>query len=127
MFALAAPASAKEKRAPGSVQDPPGAVRVDQPAGVGFSERGTQHDSTHPMYGPTYGDIQAEGQTPVEKPIVIGAEPAWISGANESKRDLVPGRDVRTSFDEPNATVSTGTGITDTAHGTDLGYGTGTE
>lgn len=125
--AAAAPASANANdRA--AVQDPPGRVGVEQPAGVGFDDRGSKRDTTHPMYGSTYADLDAPGRTPDPAAhIPSPTEPA----ATRDEPTVTPpqqGGDVRTSFQGQTASGSnTSHGITDTALGTDLGYGTGTE
>jgi len=114
---------------PADVQDPPGQVGVDQPAGVPFPDRNTERDTTDTLRG--------EGRTDV-----IDGERAGrrASGpdirAAEARGNVQPGTETRASFEE-----GTGSGAANDAAsgdvsegasgstwvGTDLGYGTGTE
>jgi hypothetical protein len=100
---------------PASVQDPPGEVDVDQPAGVSLPERNTDQDTTDTLRG---------GRTEV----IEGAQ----AQPSESRAEVAPGTEARAGFEE-GAAASTGEanapedGAEPTFLGTDLGYGTGTE
>ncbi|HEX9288472.1 MAG TPA: hypothetical protein VF904_03025 [Anaeromyxobacteraceae bacterium] len=138
-LAFAAAARAGDEKSPRNVQDPPGRVSVDQPAGVAFDDRDTERDTTDPMHGSTYGDLRKarvmEVVTTEQSPAAVrrtaeASGPAATAPAptqvsrQPSSAQPQPGRDVRASQDEPTRTL---TGTPDTSLGTDIGYGTGTE
>ena len=127
---LAGAASATD---PAKIQDPPGSVGVDQPAGVSTSERNTERDTTDTLNG--------GGQTDV----IVGKRAARRpSGptirAAQARGTVQQGTEARASFEErtrppaSNMTPATRAGDAapgntsdSTTLGTDLGYGTGTE
>jgi hypothetical protein len=121
---LAGVASASE---PTDVQDPPGKVDVDQPAGVSLPERNTDRDSTDTLRGGSTDVIDGERSSQSEV------------RASESWRHVEAGTEARASFETetrsgagaaediaPSDGAAEGTSES-TSLGTDTGHGTGTE
>jgi hypothetical protein len=119
---------------PTKMQDPPGKVDVDQPAGVSLSERNTERDATDTLRG--------GGRTDV----IDGERAGRASGpairASEAHGNVQPGTEARASFEggtgsaaapsDDTATRASDAPANDTASSTSLGadaagYGTGTE
>ncbi len=113
---------------PANVQDPPGQVGVDQPAGVALPDRNTERDATD--------TLQGGGRTEVidgERSRASAPQPEFR--ASESRGDVQPGTEARASFEAgtrsadaaeepPAATGEDATGTAEsTSLGTDLGYG----
>ncbi len=128
---LAGAASAAE---PANVQDPPGKVDVDQPAGVSFPDRNTDRDTTDTLRGAGRTDV-IDGERAPRRAAAPDIRAA------ESSSNVQPGTEARASFEggtgsatAPSAGSATGAGAaasegagSSTSLGTDLGYGTGTE
>lgn len=107
---------------PKKTQDPPGAVGVDQPAGVSIGDRNTERDTTDTLRG--------GGRTDVIDGKRAGRRAAGPSiTPSEARAQVQAGSEARTSFE--GATSESGTSSNDsgesTSLGTDLGYGTGTD
>jgi hypothetical protein len=127
---LAGAASAAD---PAKIQDPPGSVGVDQPAGVSTPERNTERDTTDTLNGGGQTDVIA-GKRAASRPSGPSIQAGQASGA------VQPGTEARAGFEETtqprpaNPTPATrggeaeaGSASDSTTLGTDLGYGTATE
>ncbi len=126
---LAGAASAAD---PTNVQDPPGKVDVDQPAGVALPERNTERDVTDTLRGGGRTDV-IDGERAGRRAAAPDIQAA------EARGNVQPGTEARASFEEGTASFpasetataeggeASGSALDSTALGTDLGYGTGTE
>lgn len=135
VFSAALLVGAASAAEPATVQDPPGKVDVDQPAGVALPERNTERDATDTLRGGGRTDV-IDGERAPRR-----AAAPEIRAA-ESSADVQPGTEARASFEggtgsgaASSADSVTGAGAGaeasdsagSTSLGTDLGYGTGTE
>lgn len=120
--------------APGRMQDPPGHIGVDQPAGVSAKERHTVRDVTDTLRGGGRTDVIA-GKRAARR----ASGPAIVrpSSAHSTVKEGTPARasfggaESGSTAVVPQSQSSTGPAHVDgsgsTVLGTDLGYGTGTE
>lgn len=115
---------------PKQTQDPPGAVGVDQPAGISVQDRNTERDETDTLRG--------GGRTDVIDGERAGRRAGPSISASEARGEVRPGSEARASFDGSTAgarpvrpaddvDVSPSDSSESTYLGTDLGYGTGTD
>ena len=126
---LAGAASAAD---PTEVQDPPGKVAVNQPAGVSALERNTERDTTDTLRGGGRTDVIA-GKRAARRPSGPSIRPSEARGL------IQQGTEARASFESGSGSGAatptpaaggggaSGNASGSTALGTDLGYGTGTE
>jgi hypothetical protein len=113
---------------PTKVQDPPGNVDVDQPAGVSLPERNTERDWTDTLRGGGRTDV-IDGERAGRRALAPDVR------ASETYGNVQPGSEARASFDAGTGSGAASaapeggedTGSDSTALGTDLGYGTSTE
>lgn len=125
---LAGVASAAD---PAKMQDPPGNVGVDQPAGVSARERNTERDATDTLQGGGRTEV-ISGKRAARRPAGPQIRPGQARAAVEQ------GTEARTGFSGTGsgaaavvpsspAGSASGTSSESTSLGTDIGYGTGTE
>ncbi len=124
---LAGVASAAD---PKSARDPPGAVFVDQPAGISARDRNTDRDATDTLRGGRTDVIV--GKRAARRPAGPQIRPA------QGRAAVQQGEEARTGFGETGSGAAAVTPSTPAVGdaggnsessplGTDVGYGTGTE